>query len=228
MVDITDSSFNLYVNYAELTPAGGYDIFGWAWVRLVPPIPPPMITMSSSSPTMLFDGDGNGSFGEPGDDLKVLANGTLQIMARETNPGNGISVVAMDALGQTGSNIYNVLPEIPPAPTFISLTPNNITSSVGTPVDFSLTVGDGDGWQDLNEVRFVVKEGSGIVATADSIVLWYTKGRPDGILFWNHDTGSWIYGAFGSPVVLQDSHSALDLSGSSVVGSGDTLTLNLA
>ena len=67
VVPITDNNFDLYTNYAELV-AGGYEFFGWAWIRLVPPAG---ITMSSSSPTMLFDGDGDGIFGEPGDDRQA-------------------------------------------------------------------------------------------------------------------------------------------------------------
>ena len=34
-VDVTTNSFNLYVNNAQLL-SGDYDIFGWAWIRLVP------------------------------------------------------------------------------------------------------------------------------------------------------------------------------------------------
>jgi len=39
-VEITDNTFNLYTNRASLI-AGGYDIFGWAWIRLENATPSP-------------------------------------------------------------------------------------------------------------------------------------------------------------------------------------------
>ena len=39
IVEITDNSFNLYVQDAELV-SGTYGFFGWAWVRLQPVTPP--------------------------------------------------------------------------------------------------------------------------------------------------------------------------------------------
>ena len=60
---------------------GTYGFFGWAWVRLVPEN---LITMSATSGTMLFDGDEDGTFGEPGDDTKALVGGTLTIDALDT------------------------------------------------------------------------------------------------------------------------------------------------
>ena len=60
---------------------GTYGFFGWAWIRLVPEN---LITMSATSGTMLFDGDENGTFGEPGDDTKPLVDGTLVIDADDT------------------------------------------------------------------------------------------------------------------------------------------------
>ena len=46
-VDISNNTFSLYVNNAQL-PNGGYDIFGWAWIRLAPvqPAPPADITIN--------------------------------------------------------------------------------------------------------------------------------------------------------------------------------------
>jgi len=104
VVEITDNNFDLYTNYAELI-AGGYEFFGWAWIRLVPA----GLTMSSSSPTMLFDGDGDGIFGEPADDVKPLVDGSLTIMARDTTAGTGVTIVATDVLGRFGYNTYTIL-----------------------------------------------------------------------------------------------------------------------
>ena len=36
IIDITDNSFDLYVNNAQLINPADYDIFGWAWINLVP------------------------------------------------------------------------------------------------------------------------------------------------------------------------------------------------
>jgi len=223
-VDIIDNSFNLYTNYAQLV-AGGYDIFGWAWIRLAPQ---PTITMTSSSPTMIFDADSDGIFGEPGDNLKPLIEGTAVIMALDSSAGADVTILATDNLGQYGSNIYTMLPPIPPVPTFISLTPNNLMSSVGVPVEFSLTVGDGDGWQDLKDLRFVVKEGTGTGTSADAIVVWYSSLKPDRINLWNHTENRWVWAVFGSAVVLENTNCSLDASQSSISGSGDILTLNLS
>jgi hypothetical protein len=121
-VEITGNSFNLYVNNAQLI-AGGYEMFGWAWIRLVPP---PMLTMSSNSPTMLFDADGDGVFGEPGDNAKPLVDGAMDIMALDSTAGAGVSIVATDGFGHFGSNVYTLVAPIPPVPTFISLTPNDL------------------------------------------------------------------------------------------------------
>ncbi len=46
-VDITDNTFNLYVNDADRL-GGTYDIFGWAWVRLAPAEPAALHQISPS------------------------------------------------------------------------------------------------------------------------------------------------------------------------------------
>ena len=80
-------------------------MFGWAWIRLVPQ---PLITMSSDSSTLLFDANGDDVFGDPGDNVKLLVDGTFDIMALDTAAGAGVTIVATDALGRFGSNIYTI------------------------------------------------------------------------------------------------------------------------
>jgi hypothetical protein len=104
-VAITDGTFDLYVQDANLLPGGStYPFFGWAWIRLASA----GLQMSSSSPTMLFDGDGNGIFGEPGDDVKPLVDGSLTIMARDSDAGSGVEIRATDASGRFGYNMYTI------------------------------------------------------------------------------------------------------------------------
>ena len=115
-----------------------------------------------------------------------------------------------------------------PLPTFISLTPSSHTSSVGVPVDFTLSVGDGNGWQDLKEIRFVVKEGTGGGTTADAIVVWWTKTYPNRIYLWDHAQSRWVFANFGSAAILENTNGSLDVSRCSITGNGDILTLNLS
>ena len=108
-INITNGSFDLYVNTATELPGATYDIFGWAWIRLSPLFQNQNnLTLSSSSTTMLFDGNGNGVFGEAGDNIKLLVNGTLTIQARDNTPGTGVTIVGTDFLGQFGSNTYAI------------------------------------------------------------------------------------------------------------------------
>ena len=55
---------------------------------------------------MLFDGDEDGIFGEPGDDIKPLADGTMDIMALDATAAAGVGIDAVDDLGHSGSDTY--------------------------------------------------------------------------------------------------------------------------
>ncbi len=109
-VTITDGNFNLYVLDADIHASATcgitYQHFGWAWVRLVST----GLTMSSTSPTLLFDADGDGIYGEPGDEIKPLVGGTFDIMAVDSLPGAGVIIRASDTNGRSGENTYNILP----------------------------------------------------------------------------------------------------------------------
>ncbi|RPI99786.1 MAG: DUF4082 domain-containing protein, partial [Chloroflexi bacterium] len=90
-VTVTDGTFSLYVQNADLV-SGTYPVFGWAHIRLSPA----GLALSSSSPGMQFDGDGDGIFGEPEDASSVLLNNTFTINARGMSAGDGITITAAD------------------------------------------------------------------------------------------------------------------------------------
>lgn len=106
-ISIADGNFNLYVNRADMLAGADYDKFGWASIRLSPRnfSLENNMAIASSSPTMVFDGDGDGVFGEVGDNLKPLVNGSLTIAARDSSVGEP-TISATDFLGQSGSNAY--------------------------------------------------------------------------------------------------------------------------
>ena len=67
------------------------------------------VTMSCSAPEMMFDGNANGSYGEPGDDTGALTAGTLDISAKATATSEGLTIAAADAEARSGvSGTYTV------------------------------------------------------------------------------------------------------------------------
>jgi hypothetical protein len=68
-----------------------------------------ILTISSNFPTMLFDADGDGIFGEPDDNIKFLVGDTFDIMARDTTAGTGVTIVATDKQGLYGYNTFSIL-----------------------------------------------------------------------------------------------------------------------
>jgi hypothetical protein len=53
-----------------------------------------VVTMTSSSPTMIFDGNDNGLFGEPGDNVKTLSSGTFDIQAKDNAAAEDVIITA--------------------------------------------------------------------------------------------------------------------------------------
>jgi len=104
-VEITDGNFDLWAGDGDILSGTPY-FYGWAWIRLLGS----GMTMNSSSPTMLFDGDGNGTFGEAGDDLGMLVDGAFDIAARDTTAGSSVVISATDSLGGWGAASYTILP----------------------------------------------------------------------------------------------------------------------
>ena len=58
---------------------------------------------------MQFDGNNNATFGEAGDATKTMVNGTLSINARDETHGSSVSIIASDAEGRSGENLYTIL-----------------------------------------------------------------------------------------------------------------------
>jgi hypothetical protein len=133
-ITITDNTFNIYVKDADLL-SGTYSFFGWAWIHLSPT--GSSVTLSSSSPTMLFDANGNGVFGESGDNVKALVNGTFSIQARDSATSTGVSITATDNLGQSGSNTYNI--SSPTAVTLSSFTARTASDNAASRVTLNWT-----------------------------------------------------------------------------------------
>ncbi|MBN2098422.1 MAG: hypothetical protein JW753_02370, partial [Dehalococcoidia bacterium] len=61
-----------------------------------------VVTMSSIFSGLVFDGNGNGTFGETGDGVALLMAGTLDIQAKFTSRADGIIVMATDLNAKTG------------------------------------------------------------------------------------------------------------------------------
>ena len=97
---VTSASYMHAVGTAFTVTVTAYDQYD----NLVNTDSATQVTMSSSSGTMAFDGDGNGTFGEVGDDSKTLAAGTFDIQARDTTTGLGVTITATDPNTKTGTS----------------------------------------------------------------------------------------------------------------------------
>ena len=112
---------------------------------------------------------------------------------------------------------------LPPEPSFVSLVPNNGASSAGVPIEFTLTVGDGDGYADIRYVTLMLREGG---PNTSGISVHY---RADNyIRMWSNTLGRWLVAALGSAVILEDNLASVDVSRCSVTGNGDLLTLKVS
>lgn len=60
-----------------------------------------VIQIIPSDPNIVFDGDGDGTYGEVGDDFKTLTNGVAVFPARDTKAGD-FNITATDTLSNTG------------------------------------------------------------------------------------------------------------------------------
>ena len=83
-----------------------------------------------------------------------------------------------------------------PTPYFVDLTPDDSVSAINEPVDLSLTVGDGDGWEDISSIRFVIKEGIGTSTTSDALIFEFRSSRPDRV-YMHHPIDGWIWAIMG-------------------------------
>jgi hypothetical protein len=125
----------------------------------------------------------------------------------------------------TSASILVSAETLPSEPAFISLTPDSGLSAVDVSRVFSLVVGDGDGYEDISKVQFVIKDGIGTKIEVDSIGLEYQRSD-NRIWLYNSSTGRWSRGAPGSDVILENDLCLIDLSQTTVEGDGGVLTIN--
>jgi hypothetical protein len=112
---------------------------------------------------------------------------------------------------------------LPPEPGFVSLVPNNGASSAGVPIEFTLTVGDGDGYADIKWVTLMLREGG---PNTSGISVQY---RSDSyIRMWSNIQGRWLVAPLGSSVILEDNLGSVDASKCSITGNGDLLTIKVS
>jgi hypothetical protein len=103
---VTSDNYSLETSIAFTVTVTAYDAYG----NVATGDNTTVVTMSSTSPTMIFDGNGNGLFGESGDNTKTLSGGTFDIQAKDNTAAEGITITASDGSFQaTGSKASNAL-----------------------------------------------------------------------------------------------------------------------
>ena len=141
------------------------------------------------------------------------------------DPNSSSTSVVMDSAKTVTANFEET--GLEPEPTFISLIPADHASSVDVAANFTLTVGDGDGYENISKVQFVIKDGIGTKIEEDSIGLEYY--RWDGKIFvrmYNWSTGRWSRGVPSSDIVIENDLCSLDVSQTTVEGDEGFLTIN--
>ena len=178
---VTSASYTQAAGTAFTVTVIGYDQYG----NLASTDSSTQVTMFSSSATMAFDGDGNGTFGEAGDDSKMLSAGTFDIQARDTSGGIGVTITATDSNAKTGiSSPYSIYalgggggggaPPPPPSPP--------------SPAPLELEV---NLWGDITSVE-IGEDG----ALLESV----TATSPDGSVTLTIATGTQMLGPDGNPL----------------------------
>jgi uncharacterized repeat protein (TIGR01451 family) len=106
-------------------------------------------------------------------------------------------------------------------PLNVSVTPS---SGTGTAQTFAFTVSSAAGWQNIAWIQISI----GNSASPANCYLEYT-GVNDYVYLNNNSGGGWIgYGTVGESGTIQNSQCQINLSASSVIGSGNDFTLTLA
>ncbi len=101
---VTSDNYTQQVTVPFTATVTAYDALG----NLVPADNVTM-TMSSTPPGIIFDGNANGVYGETGDDVGVLTAGTLNIQAKAVSTSESIIISATDADGnQVDSAPYTI------------------------------------------------------------------------------------------------------------------------
>lgn len=100
--------------------------------------------------------------------------------------------------------------------------PSQGSSRVGQLQQFLTTCSDPDGWHDISTIDFTITRGRGRGAS-EHLILWVQFDENNNLInFYNPETGEWSSGAPGSPTILSSRFAELDLSQTSVEGSGQT------
>jgi len=180
-IEITDGRFDLWAGNGDRLDSDTPYVYGWAWIRLVAS----GTTMSSSSPTMLFDSDGDSVFGEPGDGIGILVAGTFDIAARDTTAGTGVVIMATDTAGNWGAATYTITHATAIS---IEVTPDPETVTAGESVTYQATAEDayGNTWDVTAETDFGIEAGAGgawvdNVYTSELAGDWTVTGEYDGL-----------------------------------------------
>ena len=97
---VTSDNYTQTAGVSFTVTVTAYDLFG----NVVNTDSSTSVTMTSSSGTLLFDGNGNGTFGELGDNVMVLSSGTFTITARDTVAHTGVTITATDGGAKTGTS----------------------------------------------------------------------------------------------------------------------------
>jgi|GEM_PF-5338500 len=147
-LNLTVPSFVDYytVTLASYTPTVGaeftititaYDLCGF----VVTTDSTTQVTMTSSSGTMLFDADGDGSFD---DNVKTLSSGSFDIAAKDTVTASGVTITATDGNGKTGTSLALTISEegaiVPSSIYFYTVTSTSDSYAQTVGAEFTVTV----------------------------------------------------------------------------------------
>ena len=97
---VTSDNYTQQVNVAFSVTVTAYDVF----VNLVS-ADSVAVTMSSNPSSLLFDGNGNGTFGETGDYAGTLMAGTFDIQAKPKSAADSLIITATDINAKTGDSV---------------------------------------------------------------------------------------------------------------------------
>jgi hypothetical protein len=108
-------------------------------------------------------------------------------------------------------------------PVAVSITPSSGAFNVNTPYTFTTTVSDPDGYQNLYQCRFLINS---YLSGSNCALLFYD--RLTNKLYLRNDTNSSWLGGFspGSANIIENSYVKLNCTLTSVLTSGDTMTIN--
>ena len=100
---VTSDNYTQQTSISFTVTVTAYDAYG----NVVTSDNTTSVTMGSSSGTMIFDGNGNGIFGETGDNVTTLASGTFNIQAKDNTAADNVTITASDGTAQ-GINYYTI------------------------------------------------------------------------------------------------------------------------